>query len=169
MDEFFPYSFSSNVSEYGVGRARKVWYRVLFLPQELETELPFDEYPRLRVDGELEDTPISGAWIPTGEGRRYLILSPAVLRAADLQIGDPALFRFRVADQNHVEVPQALLDEIERRPREKAVWENLTAGKKRALAYHVAGAKREETIKKRVNEAMEAISERNGTIRKARR
>ncbi|MEM8685486.1 MAG: YdeI/OmpD-associated family protein [Pseudomonadota bacterium] len=168
MSEFFTHEFSSDIREFGVGKSRKVWYRVVFLPQAMESDLPFERFPRLRVDGEVADIPVNGAWIPAGDGRRYLILSPTVLKAARLKVGDMAHVRFRVADQDHVDVPQALLDEINQRPKEKKVWEGLTAGKKRALAFHVAGAKREDTIQRRVAEAMEAISERNGQIRKPR-
>mgnify|MGYP001766017924 CR=1 FL=1 len=77
MNEFgFPHRFEGPLDRFGVGRERKVWYNVLLLPAAWESVLPFESFPRLRVKGEIADLPFEGAWIPTGDGRRYVIVAP---------------------------------------------------------------------------------------------
>ncbi|MEM7706421.1 MAG: YdeI/OmpD-associated family protein [Pseudomonadota bacterium] len=165
MDSYFTHEFQSEIAKFGVGKARKVWYRVVFMPPELESELPFDEFPRLRVDGEIAEIPIASAFMPTGDGRRYLIVSPTLLKDAGLQLGDPVNVRFRIADQDHVDVPEALVKVLDENAEASRLWEALTPGKQRALAFHVAGAKRAPTVEKRLAEVFHALTERNGSLR----
>ena len=165
MSAFFPYEFETELGEFGVGKSRKVWYRVVFLPQDFEEQLPFDEYPRLRIDGEIGDVPVNSAWIPTGDGRRYLIVAPEVLKAAGLSIGDRVTVRFRIADQNHVDVPRALELAIAASREAATAWEELTPGKKRALAHHVGSAKTDATRAKRVAQAVAALIDNGGRLR----
>ena len=165
MTAYFTHEFEAVISEFGVGKSRKVWYRVVFMPEEFEDQLPFGQYPRLRVDGEIADIPIANAFIPTGDGRRYLIVSPAVMKGAGLAIGDTVTVRFRIADQDSVEVPVALANALEKNPSAADIWSAITPGKKRALAHHVGNAKTKPTIEKRVNEALKALVERKGSLR----
>lgn len=98
---FFPHRFHGPLPRFGVGRTRKDWYTALFLPAELERVLPFDEHPRLRVGGEIgEDAPVSGAWMPTGDGRRYFIVARRVMTQLRVALGDHVEMRFRIADQD---------------------------------------------------------------------
>ncbi len=165
MSTFFPHEFEAELGEFGVGKTRKVWYRVVFLPPDLEEQLPFDEYPRLRVDGEIADVPVNSAWMPTGDGRRYLIVGPEVVRTAGLGIGDSVTVRFRIADQDHVDVPDALELAIASSPAAAKVWEALTPGKKRALAHHVGSAKTDATRARRVAQALAALTDNGGSLR----
>lgn len=154
---YFTHEFTGELSRHGVGRDRVVMYTVLFLPPDLEAELPFAEFPRLRVEGEVADVPVRGAWMPTGDGRRYFIVSPMVRRTADIKIGDLVEMRFRVDDQDHVDVPEALDQAIKTDAEASGLWDELTAGKKRMFAFHVASAKTAATQAKRVQEALEAL------------
>ncbi|MEM1144702.1 MAG: YdeI/OmpD-associated family protein [Pseudomonadota bacterium] len=142
-----------------------MWYRVVFMPPELEDELPFDTYPRLRVDAEIADVPANLAFMPTGDGRRYLIISPDVLKTAGVAVGDYVSVRFRIGDQAFVEVPAGLLEALRHEPAAHKVWESLTPGKKRALAFHVAGAKTLPTHKRRVDEVLKALTKNAGKLR----
>lgn len=166
MASFFDYSFVGPVDRFGVGKTRKVWYTVLFLPAELREALPFDQYPRLRVDGEVNDVPLEGAFIPTGDGRNYVILNPKLLKATGLTLGDMAEMRFRIDDQDRVDVPQDLAAALNRDPDVKALWDALTPGKKRGIAYSVDAAKRRETGDKRIAAAFDAIVNNNGNLMK---
>ncbi|MEL7198260.1 MAG: YdeI/OmpD-associated family protein [Pseudomonadota bacterium] len=156
-DEIYPYTFTAPIEKFGVGKTRKVWYNVLFLPQELRDELPFGKYPRLRVEGEIAEFPIQNAFIPAGNGRNYVIVSPGVMKAADLGLGDVVAMRFVIADQDFVDVPEALEFAIGLDKDRELHWENLTPGKKRMLAQHVRSAKTDDTRQKRVEEAMAAL------------
>jgi Domain of unknown function (DUF1905) len=90
---FFTHGFEGVIQRFGVGRDRKVWYAVLFLPDAVAADLPFDRHPRLRVRGEIADFSVAGAWMPTGDGRRYFIVSPAVRRGAEVDVGSTVEMR----------------------------------------------------------------------------
>ncbi|WP_420334366.1 YdeI/OmpD-associated family protein [Roseibium sp.] len=154
---YFTHAFEAEISRHGVGKTRVVMYKVLFLPPELEAGLPFSKYPRLRVEGEIADVPVRGAWIPVGDGRRYFIVSPKVTGNTGVDVGDVVEMRFRVDDQNHVDVPDALKLAIDSDPELKGLWGEMTAGKKRMFAVHVSSAKTPKTEQKRMSEATAAI------------
>lgn len=100
----YAYEFKAEIKCFGVGKTRKVWCNVRMLPQELKHDLPFDEYPRLRVDGKISDVPITNAVLPTGAGRVFVTVSPDVIKFADVTIGDAVQMRFAIADQDAVDV-----------------------------------------------------------------
>jgi len=154
---FFDYTFEDAIDRFGVGRDRKVWYSVLFLPPELAADLPFARYPRLRVDGEIADVPVTGAWIPTGDGRRYFIVAPRVFRDAGVAVGSIVEMRFRIADQDAVDMPDALGAALSIDADATAAWARLTPGKQRGLTHIVHGAKTEPTRVRRVAEVIATL------------
>jgi len=162
---FFPYIFEAPIEKFGVGRKKILWYNVLILPDDFRAELPFEDYPRLRVEGEIADVPIANAFIPTGDGRYYVIVAPNVLRDGAVRLGDMVEMRFRIANQDHVEMPPALESAIHATGEAKIKWRALTAGKKRVLAQHVATAKTSPTKARRVDEAVEALMTYNADLR----
>jgi hypothetical protein len=153
----FPYSFEARIAKHGVGKDRKVWYSVLFLPPEFEARLPFSKFPRLRVIGEIADIPVSGAWMPTGDGSRYFIVSPSVRKTAEVDIGDRVEMRFRIDDQDRIDMPEALQSALESDPPAKALWDAMTAGRRRGFTHLVHGAKSDETRGRRVAEIIATI------------
>jgi Bacteriocin-protection, YdeI or OmpD-Associated/Domain of unknown function (DUF1905) len=163
--DIFPYSFEAEIERFGVGKERKIWYNVLFIPTELRQRLPFDVYPRLRVEGEIADVPVANAFIPAGDGRNYVIVAPNVMRNAEVSLGDVVEMRFRIADQGHVEVPAALLSGLEQDPAAMCAWKGLSPGKQRMASQHVLSAKTETTAQRRANEACEAIRDFGGDLR----
>ncbi len=165
---YFTHAFEDIISLQGVGKTKVLTYRVLFMPHSLEKELPFDIYPRLRVDGEIADVPVRGAWMPVGDGRRYFIVSPEVRRQTGFDVGDLVEMRFRVDDQNHVDTPRSLQRALDGDDAVNAAWLALTAGKKRMFSFHVASARTEPTEARRVAEAMAAIG-RGMTLRDLQR
>ncbi|MEM9915793.1 MAG: YdeI/OmpD-associated family protein [Planctomycetota bacterium] len=167
--DYYPHKYETTVERFGVGKTKVLWYTVVFLPDEIRSDLPFDRYPRLRVEGEIEEVPIANAFMPTGDGRYYLIVSPKVLKDAEVEVGDVVRIRFRVADQNHVEVPPALQRAINVDHQVAKAWDTLTPGRKRMLAQHVMSAKTPKTQTKRLNEALEALIEHKADLREWRR
>lgn len=156
---YFTHDFSDEISLHGVGKSRVITYKVLFMPPYLEVELPFKTYPRLRVEGEIADVPVRGAWMPVGDGRRYFIVSPQIKAQTGLDVGDEVEMRFRVDDQDFVEVPKALETAIQSDAHMSAQWGKLTAGKKRMFTNHVMSAKTLPTEQRRVDEALAAIGD----------
>lgn len=168
-DLIYPYSFEAEIEKFGVGKKRKIWYNVLFLPDKLKAELPFAEHPRLRVEGEIADVPIANAFIPAGDGRNYVIVAPGVLEDGEVTLGDRVEMRFRIADQDHVDVPPELTAALESDSEAKRAWEALTPGKKRMVAQHVLSAKTDSTRNRRIEEAVEAVLRFDGDLRAWRR
>ena len=167
-DVLLPHEFEAPIERFGVGKSRKIWYDVLFLPPAIEAVLPFERLPRLRVVGEIAEVPIENAFIPTGDGRRYVIVSPEVKRTARVGRGDVVEMRFRIADQDHVDVPDALARAVAAKSTTRTAWAALTPGRRRALAQHVKAAKTAPTIRRRVEEAVQALIEHGGDLRKWR-
>lgn len=100
----YPFSFQSEIVHHSLGT---MVYTVVFLPDDLAAQLPFDQHPRLRMSGELNGAAISGAWQPV-RGRWYLMLGKSALRNACANLGDTVGVRFRIEDQEAVEVPEPL-------------------------------------------------------------
>ncbi len=155
--DYFPYHFSDQITLHGVGKSRVITYKVLFLPTHFEEILPFKQYPRLRVEGEIADVPVRGAWMPVGDGRRYFIVAPQIKTDTGRDVGDDVEMRFRIDDQDFVDVPAALTSALSDDPEAETQWRTLSAGKKRMFTHHVAGAKTQPTTQRRIDEALEAI------------
>lgn len=161
---YFTHDFEDAISRLGVGKTKVLMYKVLFMPPHFEDELPFKDYPRLRVEGEIADVPVRGAWMPVGDGRRYFIVSPEVKKQTGFNVGDVVEMRFRIDDQDHVDIPASLTRALLADANASDRWDKLTAGKKRMFTFHVASAKTAPTEARRVSEAMEAIG-RSITLR----
>ena len=77
--------------------------------------------------------------------------------------------RFRVADQDAVDVPDAFARALRGDEGARAIWDGLTPGKRRAVAQHVASAKTDPTRTRRVTEALDALRDHGGDLRAWRR
>ncbi len=158
--EWYPHIFDAVLERHGIGRTRQIFYTVLFLPAELVAELPFAQHPQLRVEGEIAEVPMSGAFVSTGDGRRYIMVSPDLQRKAGVAFGDQVTMRFRVSDQGAVDVPAALASALTRDSAALEAWEALTSGRRRALAHLVGNARSERTRARRVAAILVTITGR---------
>jgi hypothetical protein len=149
----FAYEFTGRVAKHSFGD----WsYTVVWLPPELAEQLPFDENPRLRVRGEMDDYPFHGAWQPTG-GKWYIMINKPVLKHGGYALGDWINVRFNIDDQDAVDVPEALATALKADRKFRLAWEKLTPGKKRGLSYMVSTAKTTPTIEKRIEKVKEMV------------
>lgn len=146
---YFPFVFEGRIERIGTDSYS---HAVLRLPDDVRAALPFEGRSRLRVTGEIADRPVEGAWQPAGRGRFQFLLSRRFLRESGLRVGDPVEMRFLVADQDSVDVPEALSDAVAADPALAAAWEALTPGARRAFAHRVASAKTKTTRARRVVE-----------------
>jgi hypothetical protein len=158
---FFPFRFEGPIESHALGTMR---YTVIWLPEHLQPDLPLARFPRLRISGELNDEPLTGAWQPSS-GRWYLMLSKPLLKATGLFVGATAELRFRVEPQEDVETPILLDRALEQNAAAKEAFEALTAGKKRALAHFVAAAKTAPTLSRRVAQCVSWLVRREADIR----
>ena len=154
---FFSHEFETTLTTHGVGMSRVIWYQVLFMPEQLAKELPLREHPRLRVCGEIVDIPVAGAWMPSGDGRHYFIVSPAVRKGTGARLGDVLDMRFNIDDQNRVDVPAALEEALAANPELRAIWLGLSPGRRRGLAHQVAQAKTSLTVQRRILEVRDVL------------
>lgn len=145
---YFPHSFTAEIVQHDVGSER-YRYTVIFVPEEVKAALPLAEHPKLRITGEVDDHPIEAALTPV-RGEHYILLSRKLLAAIGKRLGDEVELRFRIADQDAVEVPERLAAALARDPAMRALWEAATPGKQRALAYMVASARRAATQDQRI-------------------
>ncbi|MEM8994887.1 MAG: YdeI/OmpD-associated family protein [Acidobacteriota bacterium] len=154
-EDYYPFQFEADIEYHHLGSYR---YTVVFLDERLHGCLPLAEHPRLRTSGELRDIPFDGAWQPV-RGRWYLMLSKPQMRAGAFEVGDRVQVRFRIEDQDAVEVPAELRLMLEGRPRLERVWGGLTAGKRRGLAHRVASAKTAPTRERRLAEVAATLAD----------
>lgn len=151
---FFPHAFETEIVHHDLGTYR---YTVVWLDDDIAAELPFGDQPRLRITGELADTPMEGAWQPS-RGRWYLMLGKPLLKAAGKGVGDWVEVRFRVEDADALDMPEALVRALDANPTAQAAFALQTIGKQRALCHRIASAKGATTVAKRVGEVLDALS-----------
>ena len=151
---YFDHSFEAPIVEHWF--EAKFAYTVVWLPPEVAEALPFKAYPRLRVEGEVAEQGFEAACMPVRR-RWYLMGSKKAMKAAGVSLGDEVEVRFRIADQDAVDMPVDLTRALEADAAALARWDALTPGKKRGLAFRVAQAKRPETRAKRIAELLEAL------------
>ena len=148
---YYDYSFEALIERLPIGNGvRVLHYNVVFLPQELVHILPFNEFPKLRVIGEIGDYPVRGAWNPVADGRKYFILSQTFLENAELKLGDITDVRFTIDDQDYVMVPIELEQALATNTDLDLKWKSLTSGKKRFYCYQISSAKHQSTRDKRL-------------------
>lgn len=148
---YYDYSFEAPIERLPIGNGiRVLHYNVVILPQELVHILPFNEFPKLRVIGEIGDYPVRGAWNPVADGRKYFILSQKFLETAELKLGDITDVRFNIDDQDYVMVPIELEKALATNADLDLKWKSLTSGKKRFYCYQISSAKHQSTRDKRL-------------------
>ncbi len=157
---YYPHVFEAEIVPHNVGYL----HTVVFLPPQFFPQLPLDKHPRLRISGEINNYPFEGAWQPV-RGRWYLMLSKKLLKQTGLAIGDIAEVRFRVEDQDAVDVPEELSQAIATNDAVQSYWDSISSGKKRGLAYYVSSAKRAATRERRVNDVMAALQAKDTNLR----
>ena len=154
----FPYRFEGPIERHVIAAKssdRALAYSVVWLPEALHAALPLEGHPKLRITGEIAEMPFEGVW-QAWRGERYLMVPRAVMDERDLSLGDEVELRFRIADQDAVDVPPALATLLGTDTM-RGGWERLTVGRRRALAHHVGSAKRDDTRAKRLAEIEAAL------------
>ncbi len=146
----FPFQFEAPIEYHDVG-SEKYAYTVIYVPADVLAQLPMQEFPRLRITGEVGDHPIDASLTPA-KGKWYILLSKKLLKATAQSVGEHVDVRFAIADQAHVDVPAALQDALRENDHLHDLWTRQTPGKQRGLAYRVSSAKTPATQAKRIDE-----------------
>ena len=153
----YPHSFETRIVHHDLGTYR---YTVVFLDDDIAAALPFEDQPRLRITGEVDDQPMEGAWQPS-RGRWYLMLGKPLLKAVGKGVGDEVEVRFRVAPADEVALPPALSRALDVTPGARDAFARQTIGKQRALCHRIASAKGTKTVARRVVEVLDALAGRD--------
>ncbi|MEM8735067.1 MAG: YdeI/OmpD-associated family protein [Planctomycetota bacterium] len=148
------YRFTAPVEMLDFG---KMAYAVVYAPTDVADQLELPKTPRLRIAGEVCGEAFEGAFQPSGAGEYYLLLAKKFCKQAKLAVGDQADVSFEIADQDAVAVPRELQFALNAKEDANRIWNTLTPGKRRGLAYRVASAKRASTIETRVEEVIDAL------------
>lgn len=151
--EPYKYQFSTKLKSHQFGR---VSYVVAYLPKKLIRELPLEENPRLRIDGEINGFRFDNALHPS-RGKWYVLIPKKTQQKLRIRLGSEVFIQFDIADQNAVEIPPELLHALNVNSRANEIWGKLTPGKRRGFAYRVNSAKRSETRQNRVDEVIEKL------------
>lgn len=152
--DYFPYEFEAPIEHHYLGTMR---YTAVFLPATIAARLPFDQAPRLRFSGEINDAPIAAAWQPS-KGRWYAMLSKNLLRETGLSVGDAATVRFRLEPLDAVDRSPELERALAGKPALRAAWEALTPGMRRGQVHRLNQAKTAPTRAKRLGEIVAALA-----------
>ena len=148
---FYQHEFVSRIEQHSMGHNSRgeLFYTVVFVPDHVTRALPMDQYPRLRIDGELNDVPFEGAMQPAKGKKWYLLLSQKYLKEYGLTFGDDVEVRFNIGDQDFVDVPAELDAALRANKKAAELWAEFTPGKKRGFASMVSSAKQTATREKR--------------------
>lgn len=119
-------------------------FTVIKMDKRLHDVLPLKEFPRLRVEVDLNGVVFKGSWQPSG-GEWHLIVSRPKLKKAGLQLGSTVKVAFRIVPQDDVDVPEELARELEVDTKAAEAWEALSPGKRRGLSYLISEVKTPKT------------------------
>ena len=155
---YYDFVFEAQIEKLPIGNGKKVLhYTVVILPDSVVSSLPFADYPKLRIIGELGNHPIRGAWNSVADGRKYFILSQKFLQSAGLLLGDWTEMRFNIDDQDFVDIPSELQAYLACNDAFREKWQGLTAGKQRFFCHQISSAKQQITRDKRTNQVITQI------------
>lgn len=113
---------------------------------------------RQRIQGIMNGAEFNLAIQRTKEGLFYLSVSAALRRAMKVREGDMVEVRFRLADPEHIDLPEELVEVIAQDPLFEKAWNKLTTGRKRGIAHYVGSVKSTDSRIRRAFEIMEKAS-----------
>lgn len=152
----FDHAFEAEIVRHPMGtNARgELFYTVVFVPPDIVADLP--KGGPIRIAGEVAETPVEGALMPTG-GRRYLMVPGTLLRERGILVGDEVEVRFSLSDPDAIDLPAELRLALRADRAVARVWGAMTVGRRRALAHRVGSAKRAETRQTRTARIVAAL------------
>jgi hypothetical protein len=146
-------AFQATVEAVVWGRAT---YTLLRLPEDAESALL--ARGAKRVEGEINEHPVSLALsrAPVVEGV-FLWAGASLLDRVGIVPGEVLEVRLRPAPDDRVDTPEDVTLAL-RQADLTAVWEGLTAGKRRGLLYQIGTAKTAPTRAKRIDALIRSLT-----------
>lgn len=154
----FRYSTTGRIERRLIGNGKKkLSYVVLYLSDELERSLCFGPGSRLRIEGVMGGQYVALAFVPAKDANHYLMISPELLSAMQLEVGDEVTLVFNPVEDALVDVPYELEEAIAADPEAQALWNGLTPGKQRTWSVYVDRAKRPATRRAKAEEVVDRV------------
>lgn len=115
----------------------------------------------VNITGTLNGRPFQNSFLPTGDGRHYLVISQALRRAAGVEQGDSVKLVFEPETAPRpVVVPDDVQAALEKAPAAKAHFETLPPSHKREYLGFVTEAKKPETRARRLAQLVSRLQEK---------
>ncbi|UYZ62700.1 YdeI/OmpD-associated family protein [Hymenobacter weizhouensis] len=112
-----------------------------------------------RVTGTVNGYPVRLGLLCQAGGGRYLMLNKDLCRSAGIQVGQRVTVALAPDPQpDHIDLPEELTEALAAWPEAEAGFQRLTAGMRRAVAYHVASARQAETRARRTVELVTRLA-----------
>ena len=137
---------------------RRLMSPAIVLDPALTPALPFDQYPKLRVDAEINGFAHEGAFVPI-YGGHYMMVSKRLRKAIGCDTGDRVTVRFKIADQDAINMPSTLLEAFADVPDAKDLWDAMPIGKRRSWCNQIDKAKALETKQNRIGKLFDLLYE----------
>ena len=132
-------------------------YHAVKVPQAVQDQMDFSAGGKQRFEGTLNSEPYSGALMPTGTGRFYLMVGGELRKRLRLELGDTVEITLTIVDPDVVHVPADVMQAISADGFNLYKWETQTAGNKCGLLHEINTAKTPETRATRIQLLMERL------------
>lgn len=112
----------------------------------------------VNVRGTFNGQPFHNSFLPTGDGRHYLVVSKTLRQAAGVALGDSVKVVFDIeAGPRPVVIPDDVQAALDRAPAAKALFEKLSPSHQREYLGFVAEAKKPETRARRLAQLLDKL------------
>lgn len=146
---FFAHEFKATITNTIEGQSVGT---CLVLPGDIEVRLPFDRFPKLRVDAEIDGMEHQGAFVPFA-GRRKMMVSQRLLKRLGKSVGDVVKVGINVADQDALFLPRELDDALEDEALRDA-WGEMPLGRRRSWCFRIDKLKSREARLRNIDKLM---------------
>jgi hypothetical protein len=130
----------------------------LAVPKRVSSTMKsFARSGRIRVAGQLNQTPIQGTLIPLAGGRHRLFVNVGTRSAAKVGLGDVVSIELRPTKANEVVVPEDLVEGLQRVPGALAAYNAQPVSRRRELIRYVDDARTPQSRERRITKTVDHI------------
>jgi len=125
-----------------------------------KVEEVFETKAQVKVAGTINDVPFRSSLIPHGDGVHYMVVNKGIRERAGVGRGDVVKVVMDIdTAPRKVIVPAAFKELLEQSPGARTNFEDLSYSHKKEYVSWFEEAKREETRERRMNKAVEMLSQ----------
>ncbi|WP_169732317.1 YdeI/OmpD-associated family protein [Cohnella thermotolerans] len=115
---------------------------------------------QLRVRGTVNGATFRSSLLPHGDGTHYLVVGSVLRAAAGAEVGDVVRVALEAdTEERTVDVPEDLLAALEERPEALDFFTGLAYSYRKEYVNWIESAKREQTRRSRIAQAVERLAE----------